>query len=52
MMTVRRTAETLLIHAIQETLDTVAVEIHGTTLLIHAGTKGTPIGIRATHATP
>jgi len=45
----RRTAETIRIHVIRETLDSVAVEIHGAMLLIRADTVGILIGMRAIH---
>ena len=45
MTIVRRTAGMLQIHVIRETLDTVAVEIHGAAILTRAGTAGILIGI-------
>jgi hypothetical protein len=46
MTTVRRTAEIIRIHVIHETLDSVAVEIHGATLLTRADTAGILVGMR------
>ena len=46
MTTVRRTAEIIRIHVIHETLDSVAVEIHGATLLTRADTAGIMVGMR------
>ena len=46
MTTVRRTAEIIRIHVIHETLDSVAVEIHGVTLLTRADTAGILVGMR------
>ena len=46
MTMVRRMAETIRIHVIHETLDSVAVEIHGATLLNRADTAGILVGMR------
>ena len=46
MTTVRRTAEIIRVHVIHETLDSVAVEIHGATLLTRADTAGILVGMR------